>query len=75
MSARIVIHCDNRWKYGGCPKQLLTDADTVTEARAAARAQGWGTHSNGRDTCASCTGRGPQRADAVVAVLHPERTP
>ncbi|MDX3637784.1 hypothetical protein PV728_47950 [Streptomyces europaeiscabiei] len=74
MSARITLHCDTQWQYGNCPTQLLTDADTVTEARAAARAQGWVTHSNSRDMCASCSGRGPQPAGAVVAVLHPERT-
>lgn len=74
MSARITIHCNTEWRYGSCPGQLLTDADTVDEARTAARAQGWITHSNGRDKCASCSGRGPQPAGAVVAVLHPERT-
>jgi hypothetical protein len=73
MSASITIHCNTEWRYGNCPGQLLTDADTVDEARAAARAQGWVTHSNGRDMCASCSGRGPQPASAVVAVLHPER--
>lgn len=75
MSTRITIHCDTMWRYGSCPTQLLTDADTVDEARAAARANGWVTHSNGRDMCATCSGQGPQHADAVVAVLHPERTP
>lgn len=75
MSARITLHCDTQWRYGSCPTQLLTDADTIHEARAAARARGWITHSNGRDVCASCSGRGPQSTDAVVAVLHPERTP
>lgn len=73
MSASITIHCNTEWRYGNCPGQLLTDADTVDEARAAARAQGWITHSNGRDMCASCSGRGPQPAGAVVTVLHPER--
>lgn len=75
MSARINLQCDTQWRYGGCPRQLLTDANTVDEARATARAYGWITHSNGRDMCASCSGRGPQPADAVVAILHPERTP
>lgn len=74
MSASITIHCNTEWRYGNCPGQLLTDADTVDEARAAARTQGWITHSNGRDKCASCSGRGPQPANAVVTVLHPERT-
>ncbi|MEX3101216.1 MULTISPECIES: hypothetical protein [unclassified Streptomyces] len=75
MSARITLHCDTEWRYGGCPKQLLTDARTLDEARAAARANGWITHSDGRDMCASCSGRGPQPAHAVVAVLHPKEQP
>jgi hypothetical protein len=75
VTARITLHCDTEWRYGGCPKQLLTDAHTVDEARAAARANGWVTHSDGRDMCASCSGRGPQPAGAVVAVLHPGGRP
>lgn len=72
MSTRITLHCDTQWRYGSCPTQLLTDAHTLDEARTAARTRGWITHSDGRDMCASCSGRGPQPPDNVVAVLHPE---
>lgn len=72
MSVRITLHCDRTWHDGSCPTQLLTDAGTIGEARTAARARGWRTNSSG-DYCPSCSGRGPQPADAVVAVLHPER--
>jgi hypothetical protein len=75
MSARITIHCERMWRYGSCTTQLLTDADTVDEARAAASARGWRIHANGRDYCPGCSSRGPQPASAVVAVLHPERMP
>lgn len=74
MSARITIHCDQMWRYGSCTSQLLTDADTVDEAYAEAERRGWSINGT-PDHCPACSGRGPQRADAVVAVLHPERTP
>lgn len=73
MSARITVRCDRMWRYGGCTSQLLTNAGTIGEARVAARARGWRTNSGG-DYCPACSGRGPQPADAVVAVLHPEPT-
>lgn len=72
MSARITIHCERMFRYGSCATQLLTDADSVPEARQAARARGWRCNTGG-DFCPGCSGGGPQRADAVVAVLHPER--
>ncbi|MHB9857666.1 hypothetical protein [Streptomyces sp. YIM S03343] len=74
MSARITVHCDRMWRYGSCTSQLLTDATTLDEARAAARYRGWHTTPRG-DYCPACSGRGRQPASAVVAVLHPERTP
>lgn len=73
MSARITIHCDRMSRYGSCTSQLLTDATTLDEAHAEAERRGWNISST--DHCPACSGRGPQRADAVVAVLHPERTP
>jgi hypothetical protein len=74
MSARITVHCDRMSRYGSCTSQLLTDAATVDEAYAEAERRGW--NINGTpDHCPACSGRGPQRADAVDAVLHPERTP
>lgn len=75
MSARITLHCDQTWQYGSCTSQLLTDAHTIDEARTAARPRGWRCHPDGRDYCPTCSGHGPQRADAVVAVLHPEGRP
>lgn len=72
MSARIAIHCERMFRYGSCTTQLLTDADSIPEARQAARARGWRCNTGG-DFCPGCSGGGPQRADAVVAVLHPER--
>lgn len=74
MSTRITIHCDTMWRYGSCGAQLLTDATTIDEAYAEAERRGW--NINGvPDHCPACSGRGPQPADAVVAVLHPERRP
>lgn len=71
MSARITIHCDTMWRYGSCSAQLLTDARTLDEAYAEAERRGW--YINGTpDHCPACSGQGPQPADAVVAVLHPE---
>lgn len=75
MSARISLYCDTQWQYGSCPTTLLTDAVTIDEARSAARERGWSTHSNGRDRCASCSGRRSKPATAVVAVLHPQEHP
>ena len=74
MSARITVHCERMWRYGSCTTQLLTDADSIPEARQAARARGWRCNPSG-DYCPTCSGGGPQHAGAVVAVLHPERTP
>ncbi|MYS44087.1 hypothetical protein GTY23_23210 [Streptomyces sp. SID5998] len=70
MSARISLYCNAQWEYAACASRLMTDARTVEEARAAARARGWRTHPNERDFCPACSGGGPQPAEAVVAVLH-----
>lgn len=74
MTARIVIHCDTLWRESVCATRLMTDADSIPEARHAARARGWRCNPSG-DYCPRCSGRGPQPADAVIAILHPERTP
>ncbi|GAA5070433.1 hypothetical protein [Streptomyces similanensis] len=80
MSARITLHCNTTWQYGACAAQIMTDALTVPEARAAARTRGW-RHvpdggPDGRDYCAACSGRGPQPADAVVVFVRTAgRTP
>lgn len=71
MSARITVHCNTTWPEGTCARQLLTDARTVTEARGAAAARGWRSVDE-HDYCPGCSGRGPQPAHAVVAVLHPQ---
>ncbi|WP_439947217.1 hypothetical protein [Streptomyces sp. BBFR109] len=75
MSARITLHCNTQWQYAACASQLVTDARTIEEARAAARARGWRTHPNEHDYCPACSGLGPQPADAVVVVLRPEARP
>ncbi|MFD6324222.1 hypothetical protein ACFWOL_15430 [Streptomyces sp. NPDC058442] len=74
MSARITLHCNTVWRESACAHQLLTDARTVEEARAAARARGWRTAEDD-DFCPGCSGLGPQPADAVVAVLYPGGRP
>ncbi|MEL3944838.1 hypothetical protein [Streptomyces sp. LNU-CPARS28] len=71
VSAQIMLRCNTEWRYGGCTGQLITDAHTTGEARAAARERGWRCPGGGRDYCPACSGHGPQPADAVVAVLHP----
>lgn len=72
MSHRITLHCETLWAESACATQLMTDADSVPEARQAARARGWRCGTSG-DYCPGCSGQGPQPAGAVVAVLHPER--
>lgn len=74
MSVRITLHCNTVWRESACATQLMTDAHTTAEARAAARARGWRTNGAG-DFCPGCSGQGPQPADAVVAVLHPRSRP
>ncbi len=74
MSARIVISCNTMWQYGGCTTQLTTDADSIPEARQAARARGWRCNPSG-DYCPGCSRSGPEPASSVVAILHPKRTP
>jgi hypothetical protein len=74
MSARITLHCNTTWREGTCAAQLMTDAQTVEVARAAARAHGWRSHPDGRDYCPPCSGAGPARGP-VVLHLHPRRTP
>lgn len=73
MSTRINLHCDTLRAESVCATQLMTDADSIPEARHAARARGWRCNTSG-DYCPSCSGQGPQPASAVIAVLHPERT-
>ncbi|WP_367138937.1 MULTISPECIES: hypothetical protein [Streptomyces] len=70
MSARITLHCDQLWKYGSCPRMLITDAVTLDEARRVARAEGWRTVAVG-DFCPGCSGTGP-RPGAPVVLLHPQ---
>ncbi|MFE5871621.1 hypothetical protein ACFQ6V_23655 [Streptomyces roseifaciens] len=70
MSVRITLHCDRLWKYGGCPRSLMTDAVTLDEARGVARAEGWRAGSGG-DFCPGCSGTGP-RSGALVVLLHPQ---
>lgn len=70
MSARITLHCNTEWRYGGCTGQLITDAHALEEARTAARQRGWRCHSNDLDYCPACSGNGPQPADSGIAVLH-----
>lgn len=74
MSARITLHCDTVWREGACIGRLMTDAESIAEARVAARSYGWRTTTS-HDYCPGCSGQGPQTADAVVAVLRPESQP
>ncbi|WP_428950970.1 hypothetical protein [Streptomyces sp. cg35] len=70
MSARITLHCDTLWRYGGCTSTLLTDAATIAEARAAGAGLDW-RHSGRRDYCATCSGsRRSRPAGDVVRLLH-----
>lgn len=70
MSARITLHCDRLWEYGGCTGQLMTDALSIDEARAAAEQYGWRAGGSG-DYCPTCSGR-PVPQGLNVVHLHPE---
>ncbi|MFC8925496.1 hypothetical protein ACFT43_06400 [Streptomyces albidoflavus] len=70
MSARITLHCDRLWQYGGCTCQLMTDALSIEEARTVAEQRGWQAGRSG-DFCPTCSGRPATKGLAVVH-LHPE---
>ncbi|PJT47819.1 hypothetical protein CWI85_25980 [Streptomyces albidoflavus] len=70
MSARITLHCDRLWQYGGCTGQLMTDALSIEEARTVAEQRGWRAGRSG-DFCPTCSGR-PDAAVLAVVHLHPE---
>lgn len=72
MSARITLHCDQLWQYGGCTSQLITDAVTLTEARVAGEHFGWRCGKAG-DFCPTCSGR-PSLQRTNVVHLHMEES-
>lgn len=71
MSARIILYCNRMGQYGSCTSQLITDALTIEEARAAADRRGWRCHPNGNDYCSSCSGTSRTPHYTNVVLLHP----
>ncbi|MFJ8006140.1 hypothetical protein [Streptomyces fagopyri] len=70
MSPSITLHCNQQWADGTCATSLITHTATLDSARAAARAQGWRTQSDGQDFCPGHSGTRRPPGTNVVA-LHP----
>ncbi|MFG2826070.1 hypothetical protein ACGFWI_01080 [Streptomyces sp. NPDC048434] len=71
MSARITLHCNRMWPEGSCPTQVMTDARTVEEARAAARQLGWRPGTGETDFCPTHSGASIGCWSTPVIHLHP----
>ncbi|MDT0381395.1 hypothetical protein RM572_21795 [Streptomyces sp. DSM 42041] len=73
MSARIMLICERlHGDYGVCAATLLTDAQTIADARAYGARLGWYWSPQVRqDLCPTCSGRQPTRGPSVVH-LRPE---
>jgi len=55
MTTVVMIHCDQGFAYGTCPRQSLP-AHTLAEAKSAAEQEGWIVRDNGPDLCPYCSG-------------------
>ncbi|MFE5675084.1 hypothetical protein ACFQ7B_07660 [Streptomyces erythrochromogenes] len=69
MSASVTLRCDTVWRYSACTGAITVYSSTTAEARAAARAAGWRTHSGDIDYCPGCSGSQPRSSRATVTRL------